>query len=44
MNPDIENATQNDVDGYVYHNVPEYHHKKGGFYRQKYCSLKNNNV
>ena len=44
MNPDIKNATQNDVDRYLYHNVPKYHHRKRGFYRQKYRSLKNNNV
>ena len=28
MNPEIKNATQNDIDRYLYHNVPEYHHKK----------------
>ena len=44
MNPDSKNSTQNDVDRYLYHNVPEYHHRKKGFYHQKYRSLKNNNV
>ena len=34
MNPDIKNATQNDGDRYLYHNVPKYHHRKRVFYCQ----------
>ena len=44
MNPDVKNATQNDIDRYLYHNLPEYHHKKRGYYRQKYRTLKGNKV
>ena len=42
MNPEAKNATQNDIDRYLYHNLPEYHHKKRGYYRQKYRTLKDN--
>ena len=27
MNPDVENVSQNEIDQYLYHNLPEYHHK-----------------
>ena len=44
MNPDRENATQNEIDKFLYHNVTEYHNTKSTFYREKYRTMKNNNV
>ena len=44
MNPDDINATQNDIDRYIYHNVKEYRDHKRSFYRERYRNLKNNNV
>ena len=44
MNPDRENATQNEIDKFLYHNVTEYHNTKSTFYREKYRKMKNNNV
>ena len=33
MNPGVKNATQNDIDRCLYHNLPEYHHHKRNYYR-----------
>jgi len=44
MNPDVKNATQNDIDRYLYHNLPEYHHNKRIYYREKYRKMRNNKV
>ena len=44
MNPSKIDATQNDIDRYLYHNVKEYHDSKRTYYREKYRTLKNNNV
>ena len=44
MNPDVKNATQNDIDRYLYHNLPEYHHHKRIYYREKYRKTKDNKV
>ena len=44
MNPDHENATQNEIDKFLYHNVPEYQNNKSMYYRGEYRLLKNNNV
>ena len=40
MNPGIKNSTQNDMDRYLYHNLPEYHHHKRNYYREKYRQMK----
>ena len=42
--PDCEKATNNEIDFYMYHNVPEYHDKKKTYYREKYRKQKNNKV
>ena len=44
MNPGIKNATQNDIDRYLYHNLPEYHHHKRNYYREKYRKMKDHKV
>ena len=44
MNPSMINASQNEIDRYLYHNVKEYHDCKRTYYREKYRTLKNNNV
>ena len=44
MNPDKTDATQNDIDRYLYHNVKEYHDSKRTYYREKYRTQKNNVV
>ena len=44
MNPDQTDATQNDIDRYLYHNVKEYHECKRSYYREKYRAQKNNEV
>ena len=44
MNPDRENVSQNEIDNYLYHNVPEYHEKKRMYYREKYRKQKRNTV
>ena len=44
MNPDRTDATQNDIDRYLYHNVKEYHDSKRTYYREKYRTQKNNVV
>ena len=44
IHPEHVDATQNDIDRYLYHNVPEYHNKKKTFYREKYREKKNNTV
>ena len=35
MNPDQTDATQNDINSYLYHNVKEYHECKTTYYREK---------
>ena len=44
MNPDHKNVSQNDIDHFMYHNVPEYHEKKRMYYREKYRKQKKDTV
>ena len=44
MNPGVKNATQNDIDRCLYHNLPEYHHHKRNYYREKYRKMKDHKV
>ena len=43
-NPEVREATQNDVDRWLYHNVPEYREQKQSFYREKYRKMKDGHV
>lgn len=35
-NCDIESVSQNDIDRFIYHNVPSYREKRVTFYRERY--------
>lgn len=40
-NPEVRGASANDVDRWLYHNVPEFRVKRQSFYREKYRDAKN---
>ena len=42
--PDCDKPTNNEIDFYMYHNVPEYNEKKKTYYREKYRKQRNNKV
>ena len=44
MNPDCQNAPQNEIDKFLYHIVPEYHNNTNTYYREKYRKMKNKSV